>query len=76
VATRHTPDDERQAPLRLGRLAAVKDTTGLSKSSIYARIEHDGFPKPIKVGPRASRWEMSRVEHWVREKARQSGGEL
>jgi len=57
-------------------MPAVEDTTGLSRSRIYDRIAKGEFPKPIKVGPRASRWEMGKVEAWVREKARQSGGDL
>ena len=34
------------------RLPQVKASTGLSKSSIYARIAEGTFPKQIPLGPR------------------------
>jgi prophage regulatory protein len=35
---------------KLFRLPQVKETTGLSKSSIYARIAEGTFPKQIPLG--------------------------
>ena len=37
---------------KLLRLPQVKASTGLSKSSIYARIAEGTFPKQIPLGPR------------------------
>jgi len=47
---------------KLLRLTAVKDITGLSRSSIYADPE---FPKPVKIGPRAVAWVESEVSLWI-----------
>jgi prophage regulatory protein len=47
---------------RLLRLALVKDLTGLSRSSIYA---DPGFPKPVKIGPRAVAWVEAEVRDWI-----------
>ncbi|MGO3344155.1 MAG: AlpA family phage regulatory protein [Marinomonas sp.] len=38
------------------RLNEVINTTGLSRSSIYAYMAKGGFPKPIQLGPRAVAW--------------------
>ena len=41
---------------KLLRLPQVKQTTGLSKSTIYARIAEGTFPKQIPLGPRLVVW--------------------
>ena len=41
---------------KLLRLPQVKAATGLSKSSIYARIAEGTFPKQIPLGPRLVVW--------------------
>jgi len=41
-----------QLQSKLLRLPQVKAATGLSKSSIYARIAEGTFPKQIPLGPR------------------------
>jgi len=49
------------------RLPAVKARTGLSRSTIYARIREgtDGFPKPVNLGKRAVGWLASEVDAWL-----------
>jgi prophage regulatory protein len=47
---------------KLLRLSAVKDLTGLSRSSIYA---DPLFPRPVKIGPRAVAWIEKEIEDWV-----------
>jgi prophage regulatory protein len=49
------------------RLPGLKARTGLSRSTIYARIrEGDGdFPKPVKLGKRAVGWVASEVDAWL-----------
>ena len=51
------------------RLPAVKLRTGLSRSTIYAKVARGKFPKPISLGPRAVGWLESEVtqaiEQWV-----------
>jgi len=50
---------------RLLRLAAVREVTGLSRSSIYADPE---FPKPVRIGPRAVAWVEDEVRIWIDER--------
>jgi prophage regulatory protein len=45
---------------RFVRLPEIKLRTGLSRTTIYRRIEEGGFPKPLKDG-RVSVWRESAV---------------
>ena len=38
------------------RLPIVSAESGLSKTTIYARIADGTFPPPVKLGPRAVTW--------------------
>jgi len=49
------------------RLPEVKTTTGLSKSTIYARIAEGTFPKQIPLGPRLVVWVESDIQNWIQE---------
>ena len=50
---------------KLLRLPEVKATTGLSKSTIYARISEGNFPKQISLGPRLVVWVDSDIQEWI-----------
>ena len=50
---------------KLLRLPEVKAITGLSKSSIYARIAEGTFPKQISLGPRLVVWVESDIQNWI-----------
>jgi prophage regulatory protein len=60
--THHTAEP---AALILCRLPQVRIRTGLSRSEIYRRIAGGDFPKPIKLGPRASAWAEHEVTAWI-----------
>ncbi len=47
------------------RLPEVIQRTGLSRSTIYAYVEKDMFPKPIKIGLRAVGWYESDITEWI-----------
>lgn len=47
---------------QLLKLPEVKAYTGKSRSSIYG---DPTFPRPIKIGPRASAWIESEVIAWI-----------
>jgi prophage regulatory protein len=53
---------------RFLRLPEVKASVGLSRSTIYLRIEDGSFPKPVSLGARAVGWLESEIENWVRQK--------
>ena len=47
------------------RLKKVKDRTGLSRSTIYLRIQEGTFPRPINLGARAVGWIEHEIEAWL-----------
>jgi prophage regulatory protein len=59
---------------KLLRLPEVKATTGLSKSSIYARIAVGTFPKQIPLGPRLVVWVESDIQNWITEQVSAARG--
>jgi prophage regulatory protein len=50
------------------RLPEVKAITGLSKSSIYARIAEGTFPRQIPLGPRIVVWVDADIQNWINER--------
>jgi prophage regulatory protein len=56
------------------RLPEVKQTTGLSKSTIYARISDGTFPKQIPLGPRLVVWVESDIQNWISEQVSAARG--
>jgi prophage regulatory protein len=50
------------------RLPAVKDQTGLSRSSIYLRMSKGEFPQSISLGDRAVGWLEADIEQWLEDK--------
>ncbi|UPH91354.1 AlpA family transcriptional regulator [Synechococcus sp. NB0720_010] len=56
-----------QNQLRLLRLPEVKKRTGLSKSTIYARIAQGSFPKQVVLGPRIVAWSEKAINNWIEE---------
>lgn len=61
-------------PTIILRIAEVRRRTGLSRSTIYARITPDPrrpreydptFPVPIRLGARAVGWIAAEVDAWV-----------
>ena len=47
------------------RRKQVEKRTGLSRSTIYLRIQEGTFPKPINLGARAVGWLENEVEAWL-----------
>lgn len=54
------------------RLPKVISLTGLSRSSIYARVKRSEFPKPISLGERAVGWVESEILDWIDQRIKQS----
>jgi len=51
--------------LRLLRRREVEARTGLSRSSIYARMADGTFPLAVYLGGRAVAWVESEIDSWV-----------
>ena len=47
------------------RLPAVKERTGLSRSTIYLRISEGKFPTSVSLGDRAVGWIEAEVNDWL-----------
>jgi prophage regulatory protein len=60
-----TMENPNQEKLKILRLKKVKDRTGLSRSTIYLRIQEGTFPKPINLGARAVGWLENEIEAFL-----------
>lgn len=54
------------------RLPAVKEITGLSRSSIYLRMSKGKFPNSISLGARAIGWLEDDINFWLEQCITQS----
>lgn len=63
-----------KAAIAILRRKQVESRTGLSRSTIYAKLRHNPkrpgdydptFPTPISVGAKAVGWVESEVENWL-----------
>jgi prophage regulatory protein len=50
---------------RLVRLPEVKDRTGLSRTSIYRKMDAGEFPQAIKLSTDAVAWRETELERWI-----------
>ena len=51
---------------RILRLNAVLALTGLSRSTLYRRMQAGTFPKNIKISTRCAGWRESAIDAWLR----------
>jgi prophage regulatory protein len=51
--------------LSILRRKQVEARTGLSRSTIYLRIQEGKFPKPVNLGLRAVGWLENEIEAWL-----------
>ena len=54
-----------QEKLIILRRKQVERRTGLSRSTIYLRIQEGTFPRPISLGVRAVGWLENEIEAWL-----------
>lgn len=59
---------------RILRLPDVIERVGFSRSSIYAFVDNDTFPRPVKIGIRAVGWLDSDVDDWISDRIEKSRG--
>lgn len=58
---------------RILRLKGVLERTGLSRSTLYRKVQARTFPKPLKISERCIGWRESDVESWLRSLALHAG---
>ena len=54
------------------RLPEVLARTGLSRSTVYVRLDQGRFPRPVSLGARAVGWIEAEVDEWIRERIEKS----
>ena len=64
--TERPKDPRTTSPVRLLRRLEVEARTGLSRSSIYARMAEGTFPRPIRLGKYGVGWIEAEIDEWVR----------
>ncbi len=50
---------------RILRRPAVEALTGLSRSTLYAMMAEDMFPRPVRLGKRSVGWFESAISGWL-----------
>ncbi len=61
-------------PVRILRLLEVVQSTGLPRSSLYAKVAEGTFPSPIKLSQRSVGWSSEEVEAWIQDRITESRG--
>lgn len=57
-----------EAQAKILRIRDVMSAVGLKKTAIYDKIKEGEFPKPVKLGSRASGWVAGEVQAWVEQR--------
>ena len=65
-------ESKKRAPGRFLRLPEVIARTGLSRSTIYLRLDQGRFPPPVSLGGRAVGWIESEIDEWMRNRIAES----
>ena len=50
---------------RIIRRREVEEMVGLSRSTIYALMKRDLFPRPVRLGARAVGWREAEISAWI-----------
>ncbi|WP_298014683.1 AlpA family phage regulatory protein [uncultured Aquabacterium sp.] len=59
------PLDALAVPDALLRIALVETLTGLSRQTIYRKVQAGDFCRPIKLSSRCTRWRAGDVHAWL-----------
>jgi len=51
---------------RILRLRAVLDRTGLSRATLYRKVQQGTFPRQVKLAERCVGWRESAIADWQR----------
>ncbi|RKF23337.1 AlpA family transcriptional regulator [Altericroceibacterium spongiae] len=50
---------------RLLRLPSVVETTGLSRRTIYRKMDCGEFPRSVQISANAVAWRQSDIDRWI-----------
>ena len=62
-----------QTTFRLLPRREVESMTGLSRTSIYRLMRLGRFPEPVRVGPKAVRWNEEELVSWLTSRPKATG---
>ncbi len=71
----HLPGDASETNSRINRilrLPEVRTRTGLSRSSLYERMQEKTFPASISLGGRTVGWLESEIDAWIDSRVKES----
>ena len=51
---------------RILRLNNVLDRTGLSRSTLYRKVQAGTFPKQVRIAARCAGWRESAISEWIK----------
>lgn len=52
--------------MRIIRLKAVLEMTGLGRSTLYKKVEEGTFPASVPLSERAVGWVEEEVQNWIK----------
>jgi len=55
-----------EAPDRILRIKTVLERTGLSRSTMYRKMQNGTFPQSVRISTRCAGWRESAVNAWLR----------
>lgn len=55
-----------EAPDRILRINTVLERTGLTRSTLYRKINDGTFPRQVAISSRCAGWRESAVNAWMR----------
>ena len=50
---------------RILRINTVLDRTGLSRSTLYRKVQTGSFPRQVKIAARCAGWRESAINAWL-----------
>jgi prophage regulatory protein len=56
-----------ESPERILRIKTVLQRTGLTRSTLYRKIQFGTFPKPVRIAARCAGWRESAVKEWLKD---------
>lgn len=63
-------------PERILRLGTVLERTGLSRSTLYRKIDSGEFPRQVKLSERCVGWYQSTVDNWLDQRRGDNGADV
>lgn len=47
-----------------------------SNATLWRKVKDGSFPAPVKLSPRVTAWEVSKIRQWIAERASEAAGSV